>query len=102
MGQHAVDVLGAGRPLGQGGGAGHVVDVEPLVTPALGEAGQVTVLVLSTVIALGAGREQALGELCQLTEGTTVRPYLGHCLAQQRTGDNEAELLHHLGNTKLN
>ena len=61
MGQHAVDVLGAGRPLGQGGGAGHVVDVEPLVTPALGEASQVTVLVGATVLSLGAGRVQALG-----------------------------------------
>ena len=61
MGQHAVDVLGAGRPLGQGGGAGHVVDVEPLLPPALGEAGQVTVLVGATVLSLGAGRVQALG-----------------------------------------
>ena len=61
MGQHAVDVLGAGRPLGQGGGAGHVVDVEPLVTSALGEASQVTVLVRATVLSLGAGRVQALG-----------------------------------------
>ena len=89
-------------PLAQGGDAGHVVDVEAFLAPALGEAGQVTVLVLSTVIALGAGREQALGGDGEGTEGTTVRPYLGHCLAQQRTGDNEAELLHHLGNTKLN
>ena len=50
--QHAVDMVGAGRPLGQGGGAGHVVHVEPGLAPALGQSGQVTVLVISAVIAL--------------------------------------------------
>ena len=72
MGQHAVDMLGAGRPLCQGGGAGHVVDVETFFTPALGKASQVTVLVGATVLSLGAGRVQALGGVSTTTQSGTL------------------------------
>ena len=61
MGQHAVDMLSAGLALGQTGGAGHVVHVETFITPALGEAAQVAVLVGSAVLRLGAVGVQALG-----------------------------------------
>ena len=73
-------MLTAGGAPGQGGGAGHVEDVEAVLTPALGEAGQVTELVISALIVPGAVRVEAR---------------LGDRLTDQRTRDDELELVHH-------